>query len=118
MLIEIDYIPFKPANDMLNNMLFNDSQSQFFFFDIDFNGEKELIVTLSEGIGFHGHNAYKAYKIPMTNECIILSPVQREPFDKLNDYTGIDTIKKEIEQPYDFGIRFGGMKKYIRVTDR
>ena len=116
MLIEIDYIPFKPANDMLNNMLFNDSQSQFFFFDIDFNGEKELIVTLSEGIGFHGHNAYKAYKIPMTNECIILSPVQREPFDKLNDYTGIDTIKKEIEQPYDFGIRFGGMKGYGLVT--
>ena len=116
MLIEIDYIPFKPANDMLNNMLFNDSQSPFFFFDIDFNGEKELIVTLSEGIGYHGHNAYKAYKIPMTNECIILSPMQREPFDRLNDYTGIDTIKKEIEQPYDFGIRFGRMKEYGLVT--
>ena len=54
----------------------------------------------------------------MTNECIILSPMQREPFDRLNDYTGIDTIKKEIEQPYDFGIRFGEIEKYIRVTDR
>ena len=29
MLIETDYIPFKPANDTLNNMLFNDSQSPF-----------------------------------------------------------------------------------------
>ena len=118
MLIETDYIPFKPTNDTLNNMLFNDSQSPFFFFDIDFDGEKELIVTLFEGMGYHGHNAYKAYKIPMTNECIILSPMQREPFDRLNDYTGIDTIKKEIEQPYDFGIRFGEIEKYIRVTDR
>ena len=109
MLIETDYIPFKPANDTLNNMLFDGSQSPFFFFDIDFDGEKELIVTLFEGMGYHGHNAYKAYKIPMTNECIILSPMQREPFDRLNDYTGIDTIKKEIEQE---------IEKYIRVTDR
>lgn len=116
MLIETDYIPFEPANDTLNNMLFNVSQSPFFFFDINFDGEKELIVTLFEGMGYHGHNAYKAYKIPITNECIILSPIQREPFDKLNDYTGIDTIKKEIEQPYGFGIRFGGMKKYGLVT--
>ena len=118
MLIETDYIPFKPTNDTLNNMLFDGSQSPFFFFDIDFDGEKELIVTLWEGMCYHGHNAYKAYKIPMTNECIILSPMQREPFDRLNDYTGIDTIKKEIEQPYDFGIRFGEIEKYIRVTDR
>ncbi len=29
MLIETDYIPFKPANSTLNNMLFNVSQSPF-----------------------------------------------------------------------------------------
>ena len=118
MLIETDYIPFKPTNDTLNNMLFDGSQSPFFFFDIDFDGEKELIVTLWEGMYYHGHNAYATYKMPNGNDRHVISPMQREPFDRLNDYTGIDTIKKEIEQPYDFGIRFGEIEKYIRVTDR
>ena len=116
MLIETDYIPFKPANDTLNNMLFDSSQSPFFFFDIDFDGEKELIVTLWEGMCYHGHNAYTAYKMPVENDCFVLSPMQGEPFDELNDYTRIDTVKKEITQPYDYGMRFGGMKKYRLVT--
>lgn len=116
MLIETDYIPFKPANDAINNILFDGSQSPFFFFDIDFDGEKELIVTLFEGMYYHGHNAYKAYKIPMTDEYTVLSPMQTEPFCDMNDYTGIDTIRKIITLPYDIDIRFGGMKKYGLVT--
>ena len=107
MLIETDYIPFKPANDTLNSMLFDGSQSPFFFFDIDFDGEKELIVTLWEGMCYHGHNAYAAYKMPMGNYRLVLSPMQGEPFDELNGYTRIDTVKKEITQPYDYGMRFG-----------
>ena len=118
MLIETDYIPFKPANDAITNMLFDGSQSPFFFFDIDFDGEKELIVTLWEGMYYHGHNAYAAYKMPVGNDRHVISPMQGEPFDELNGYTRIDTVKKEIEQPYDFGIRFGEIEKYIRVTDR
>ena len=116
MLIETDYIPFKPTNDTLNNMLFDGTQSPFFFFDIDFDGEKELIVTLWEGMYYHGHNAYAAYKMPVENDCFVLSPMQGEPFDELNGYTRIDTVKKEITQPYDYGMRFGGMKKYGLVT--
>lgn len=116
MLIETDYIPFKPANDAINNMLFDGSQSPFFFFDIDFDGEKELIVTLWEGMYYHGHNAYTVYKMPVENDCFVLSPMQGEPFDELNGYTRIDTVKKEITQPYDYGMRFGGMKKYGLVT--
>lgn len=116
MLIETDYMPFKPTNDTQNNMLFNNSESPFFFFDIDFDDEKELIVTLFEGMGYHGHNAYEAYKIPAINNRCVLSPMQGEPFDKLNDYTGIDTIKKTITTPYDFDIHFGGMRKYGLVT--
>lgn len=97
-------------------MLFDGSQSPFFFFDIDFDGEKELIVTLWEGMCYHGHNAYTVYKMPVENGCFVLSPIQGEPFDELNGYTRIDTVKKEITQPYDYGMRFGGMKKYGLVT--
>ena len=120
MLIETDYIPFKPANDMSDNMLFDGSESPFFFFDIDFDGEKELIINLLEGMGYHGHSAYKAYKMTAKNEFTdrnyVLYPMQGEPFDNLNDYTRIDTVGKTITLPYDFGIRFGGMKKYGLVT--
>ena len=116
MSIETDYIPFKPANDTLRNMLFDYTQSPFFFFDIDFDGEKELIITLWEGMRYHGHNAFAAYKMPVENASLVLSPMQGEPFDELNGYTRIDTIKKEITQPYDYGMRFGGMKKYGLVT--
>ena len=73
-------------------MLFDGSQSPFFFFDIDFVGEKELIVTLWEGMCYHGHNAYKVYKMPVENGCFVLSPIQGEPFDKLNGYTRIDSV--------------------------
>lgn len=116
MLIEMDYIPFKPTNNTQNNMIFNNSESPFFFLDIDFDGKKELIVTLFGGMGHHGHNAYEAYKISAINNRCVLSSMQGEPFDELNDYTGVDTIKKTITTPYDFGIRFGGMKKYGLAT--
>lgn len=42
--------------------------------------------------------------------------MQGEPFDNLNDYTEIDIIKKEMKQPYDYGVHFGGKKKYGLVT--
>lgn len=112
MLVETDYIPFKPTNDTLNNELFDASNSPFFFFDIDFDGEQELIVTLFGGMCHHGHNAYEAYKISTIDDHRVLSPMQGEPFDNLNDYTEIDTIQKTIATPYDMGIRFGGKKKY------
>ena len=115
-LIETDYTPFEPTSNTSDNMLFNGSKSPFFFFDIDFDGEKELIVTLFEGMGHHGHNAYKVYKIPATKNHIVLSPMQGEPFNDLNDYTEIDTVRKLIITPYDIGIRFGGNKQYGLVT--
>lgn len=115
MLVETDYIPFQAA-------AFNGSHSPFFFFDIDFDGEKELIVTLLEGMGYHGHDSYKAFKIPeapTTNDgCIILSPMSTEPFSDMNDYTEIDTVGKTITVPYGFGVRLSGIKKYGLVTHR
>ena len=45
-------------------MIFNGNESPFFFYDIDFDGEKELIVTLWEGMEYHAHNAYEVYKSP------------------------------------------------------
>lgn len=115
-LIEAGYIPFKPFNNTRNNLLYSDSECPFFFFDIDFDGKKELIIELREGMGYHGHSAYKAYKIPTTKDCIVFSPMQGEPFDNLNDYTEIDTIGKTITLPYGFGVHFGGRKKYGLVT--
>lgn len=113
MLVETDYIPFQAA-------AFNGSHSPFFFFDIDFDGEKELIVTLLEGMGYHGHDSYKVFKIPeiptANDGCIILSPMLTEPFSGMNDYTEIDTVGKTITVPYGFGVRLSGIKKYGLVT--
>lgn len=104
MQIETDYIPFMPTDDTLN-MIFDGSQSPFFFFDIDFDGEDELIVTLFEGMYYHGHYAYKSYKIPDEyDEYTVLSPMQTKPFDNMNDYARIDTVGKTITMPYDFSM--------------
>ena len=46
--ISATYTPFSP-NTSSGNMIFDGNQSPFFFYDIDFDGEKELIVTLWEG---------------------------------------------------------------------
>lgn len=93
--IKATYNSFKPdANS--DNMIFNSglSQSPFFFYDIDFDGQKELIVTLWEGMEYHGHNAYRAYKVKNSPDAV-LEPMGK-PFNQLDDYSQIDTIAKTI----------------------
>lgn len=108
MTIETDYIPFEMSEDNT----FSGNESPFFFFDIDFDSEKELIVCLWEGMPYHGHAAYKAYKTKIGNGSHLLSPMQGAPFNELNDYTKIDTINQTISIPIQVGLKMGGLKVY------
>ena len=93
--INATYTPFSP-NIKPDNMIFNGNQSPFFFYDIDFDGEKELIVTLREGMEYHAHNSYEVYKVRNTKSDEILQPLSTTPFDRIDDYTLIDTVAKTI----------------------
>lgn len=91
--INATYTPFSPNNSS-DHMIFNGNESPFFFYDIDFDGEKELIVTLWEGMEYHGHNAYRAYKVKNSPDAV-LEPMGK-PFNQLDDYSQIDIIAKTI----------------------
>ena len=107
-LIEIDYTPFNMSEDNT----FAGNQSPFFFFDVDFDGEDELLVCLWEGMGYRGYHAYQAYETNVGSGTHQLSPMQEEPFDELNDYTEFDTINKTISIPQGVGMKMGGKKVY------
>lgn len=93
--INATYTPFSPNNSS-DHMIFNGNESPFFFYDIDFDGEKELIVTLWEGMEYHAHNAYEVYKIRNIKAGEILQPLKTPPFDRIDDYTLIDSVAKTI----------------------
>lgn len=104
----VDYIPF----EMLESNTFSGNQSPFFFFDVDFDGEEELIICLWEAMGYHGHHAYQAYKTDVGNGTHLLSPMQGEPFCDLNDYSEFNPIEKTISIPQGVGLKMGGEKIY------
>ena len=106
--IEIDYTPFNMSEDNT----FAGNQSPFFFFDVDFDGEDELLVCLWEGMGYRGYHAYQAYETNVGSGTHQLSPMQEEPFDELNDYTEFDTINKTISILQGVGVKMGGKKVY------
>lgn len=94
--ISADYTPFSRPDNGRRDIFNNYNQSPFFFYDIDFDGEKELIVTHWEGMEYHAHNSYKVYKVRNTKTDEILRPMTRPPFDRMDDYTQIDTTAKTI----------------------
>ena len=102
----IDYTPF----EMSERNTFSGNHSPFFFFDVDFDGEDELLVCLWEGMGYRGYHAYQAYKMNVSTHQ--LSPMREEPFDELNDYTEFDTINKTISILQGVGVKMGGKKVY------
>ena len=108
MTIEAEYIPFK----MSARNTFSGNQSPFFFFDVDFDDEEELIVCLWEEMGYRGYHAYQAYKLNIGSGSHQLSPMQEAPFNELNDYTEFDTINKTISIPQGVGVKMGGKKVY------
>ena len=93
--ISATYTPFSPDTSS-DNMVFNGNQSPFFFYDIDFDGEKELIITLWEGMEYHGHNSYEIYKIRNSEIDEILTPLTIPPFNRIDDYTQVDSVAKTI----------------------
>ena len=93
--INATYTTFSPNNSS-DHMIFNGNESPFFFYDIDFDGEKELIVTLWEGMEYHAHNAYEVYKVHNTKNNEILLPLKTPSFDRIDDYTLIDSVAKTI----------------------
>ena len=93
--ITAKYTPFSAFTED-DNMIFNGNQSPFFFYDIDFDGEKELIVTLWEGMEYHGHNSYEIYKIRNSEIDEILTPLTMPPFNRIDDYTQVDSVAKTI----------------------
>jgi hypothetical protein len=95
---------------MSEDNTFVGNQSPFFFFDVDFDGEEELLLCIWEGMGYRGHHAYQAYKLDVGSHQ--LSPMREEPFDELNDYTEFDTINKTISIPQGVGVKMGGKKVY------
>ena len=95
--IEVDYTPYKLADDGT----LTENKSPFFFFDIDFDDEEELIICQWEGMAYHGHHTYQAYKVNVPKGRHTLSPMQKEPFNELNNYTIIDTINKTISIPLE-----------------
>lgn len=93
--IKAKYTHFQlPENGKID--LLNYHKSPFFLYDIDFDGEQELIITLWEGMEYHLHHSYAVYKVRNTNTDKILQPLTTPPFDKINDYTLINTVAKTI----------------------
>ena len=104
----IDYTPF----EMSESGTFRGNQSPFFFFDVDFDGEDELLVCLWEGMGYRGYHAYQAYETNVGSGNHQLSPMQEAPFNELNDYTKFDPINKTICIPQGVGLKMEGKKVY------
>ena len=104
----IDYTPF----EMSERNTFSGNHSPFFFFDVDFDGEDELLVCLWEGMGYRGYHAYQAYETNVGSGAHQLSPMQEAPFNELNDYTEFDPIHKTISVPQGVGLKMEGKKVY------
>lgn len=73
----------------------------FAFFDIDFDGEKELLLR-HPSIGQRGSNGYNAYKIPQNEDkdfeevTLYYSIRKAHDFPILDDYTEVDFKNKNI----------------------
>ena len=104
----IDYTPF----EMSERNTFSGNHSPFFFFDVDFDGEDELLICLWEGMGYRGYHAYQAYETNVGSGTHQLSSMQEAPFYELNDYTEFDPINKTISIPQGVGLKMNGKKVY------
>lgn len=72
--IDVTYTPFSP-NTSSDYMIFHGNESPFFFYDIDFDGEKEMIVNLWEGMEYHARRSYKVYKVNGIKNGELLQPL-------------------------------------------
>lgn len=91
MIIVADYTPYNISSIQEEMLL--ETNSPFFFFDIDYDGEKELFINSFDTF-IKGHSMYTIYK-PSENR--ILS---EEPYLAISDYVRIDTVNKQLHLPY------------------
>lgn len=86
-LLHLDYYPKSPNEYLSRNC-------PFFFSDIDFDGEEELVINNWRN-GIRYCNTYQIYKIGEGYES--LKPLVYPPYDKINDYnTTFDPVRKTI----------------------
>lgn len=92
MTVEAEYTPYKPtANN--ENFLFL-TNSPFFFFDIDFDGEEELFIN-SYDTFLKGHSEFTIYKRSANR---ILTEA---PYNAITDYTRIDIENMRLHIPHE-----------------
>lgn len=88
------YKDFTPTTT--DKMILQGNNVPFFFYDMDMDGQKELVITVFEGMEYHGHNSYEVYKLRKEYNHTILLPLLEPPFDEVNDYTEFDFTEKTI----------------------
>lgn len=82
----------------------------FFFYDVDFDGEKEVVVA-SHGDGPQGSIAYHVFET--TGELR-----DDEPFGRIDSQSRLDAREKSVTQNYCYGMLFGDViLKYVRQAD-
>ncbi len=91
MTIEAEYTPYKPTANNEDFLLL--TNSPFFFFDIDFDGEEELLIN-SYDTFLKGHSEFTIYK--RSENRILTEP----PYDAITDYTQIDTVNRLLHIPH------------------
>ena len=104
MILELDYLP-KSKNEYLSH------NSPFFFSDVDFDGEEELIIN-NWRCGTRHCNTYDVYKIT-NNEAKRLIV---EPFNKIESHAEFDSINKTIILNCYNGHRESYYKKYKQIN--
>ena len=104
MILELDYLP-KSKNEYLSH------NSPFFFSDVDFDGEEELIIN-NWRCGTRHCNTYDVYKIT-NNEAKRLIV---EPFNKIESHAEFDSINKTIILNYYNGHRESYYEKYKQIN--
>lgn len=104
MILELDYLP-KSKNEYLSH------NSPFFFSDVDFDGEEELIIN-NWRCGTRYCNTYDVYKIT-NNEAKRLIV---EPFNKIESHAEFDSINKTIILNCYNGHRESYYKKYKQIN--
>lgn len=94
-ILHLDYYPKKPDEYLSRN-------SPFFFSDVDFDGEEELIINNWRN-GIKYCNSYQIYKIGEVSPFV--EPLVYPPYNKMNDYnTEFDSANHTITGYWEDGV--------------
>lgn len=77
--------------------------SEFSFADLDFDGEKELIVR-NYGVWSQGTSRYDIYHHSRSDDDSHINKITYSPFNYIDDYTGFDYAAKTIQTTSIYGV--------------